>query len=102
MVFYLTRNEEITQHILASATLVDYPQFSEGHYLIPQLLNLRLNYSTRPKIEDPEKWEIYIKYRRIIAQFLTDRTRSGRFFVGQIRYAGLARYLALFMSDDLE
>jgi len=102
MVFYVTRNEEITQHVLASATLVDFPQFSDVHHLIPQLLDLRLKYPERPQIEDPGKWEIYVKYRRIVAQFLTDQTRSGSSFVGQIRYAGLAKYLALFLSDDLE
>ena len=52
--------------------------------------------------KDSGKWEIYVKYRQIISQFLTDRTRSGTLFVGQSRYVDLAKCLALFLTEDME
>jgi len=65
--------------------------------------------------EGSEKWEIYIKYRHIISQFLTDRTRSliaanqtragpdnnRNWFVGEKNYVSFAKYLLRFLSDDL-
>ena len=52
-------------------------------------------------IEDPGKWEIYVKYRQIVSRFLTDRTRAGALFVGQNRYIGLAKYLAPFLTEEM-
>jgi hypothetical protein len=85
---------------------VGFPQFPDIHHLIPQILHLTQkaivshNY---PYIdhEDSGKWEIYVKYRQIVSQFLTDRTRSGSLFVGQRQYVDLAKCLALFLTEDM-
>jgi hypothetical protein len=58
---------------------------------------MRLNYH---RIEDPGKWEIYVKYRQIVSRFLTDEARSGSLFVDQMSYGNLAKYLALFLTED--
>jgi hypothetical protein len=66
---------EIFQHLLASATLVDFPQFRDIHHLIPQVLDLRPKHTTERdyhQIEDSDKWEIYVKYRKIVSRFLID------------------------------
>ena len=83
-----------------------FPQFPDIHHLIPWILDLipkfviqRYSYVDH---EDSGKWEIYVKYRQIISQFLTDRTRSGTLFVGQSRYVDLAKCLALFLTEDME
>jgi hypothetical protein len=80
---------------------VDFPQFPEIHHLIPRVLALRprLNYH---RIEDSGKWEIYVKYRQVVSQFLTDGARSGSLFVDQNSYVNLAKYLALFLTEDIE
>ena len=94
-----------TKHLLASTALVDFPQFPDIHHLIPRVLDLAMKYRSSyyyPRIEDSGKWEIYIKYRQIVSQFLTDRTRSGDWFVDQNSYVGLAKYLALFLTEDME
>ena len=72
---------EVPLHLLASATLVDFPQFRDIHHLIPQILNLRPDYKTVPgpnyhQIEDSDKWEIYLEYRKIVSQFLIDHIYS--------------------------
>ena len=63
------------------------------------------------QIEDSDKWEIYVKYRKIVSQFLIDQTRSEiprdpRYssinFVlwskGQEHYINLAKYLLSSLS----
>ena len=102
-------NSQHAKHLLASATLVDLPQFPDVHHLIPRALELameyRTGYETRyddPRIEDSGKWEIYVKYRQLVSQFLTDGARSGSLFVDQNSYVGLAKYLALFLTEDME
>jgi len=116
---------KITELILTSATLVDFPQFPDIHHLILRVPGLRPNLTMKSKYrqledseyrqhEDSEKWEIYVKYRHIISQFLTDRTRSliaanqTRFgpynnylFVGETSYVSLAKHLLRFLSEDL-
>ena len=97
------REGEMTEHVLASATLVDFPQFPEICCLIPRVLDLRPTYTTeRDQIEESGKWEIYVQYRHIVSRFLTDRTRSGDLFVGQNHYTGFAEYLSLFLSKALQ
>jgi len=84
---------------------VDFPQFPDIHHLIPRVLDLRPKHTTERsyyQVEDSEKWEIYVKYRQIISQFLTDQTRSGTLFVNQSRYVALAKYLALFLTEHME
>ena len=106
------------QHLLASATLVDFPQFRDIHHLIPQVLDIRPTHTTERdyhQIEDSDKWEIYVKYRKFVAGFLIDQNRSQIprdpryssliFFRwsrgGQEHYASLAKYLLSFLSEDL-
>ena len=111
---------EAFQHLLASATLVDFPQFRDIHHLVPQVLDTRVNYLATPGfdyqgdyIKDSDKWEIYVEYRKILSRFLIDRTRSEiqddpHFFSvnflhwsrgGQEHYVGLAKYLLCFLSE---
>jgi hypothetical protein len=69
------------------------------------------------EIEDSDKWEIYVKYRKIISQFLTSQPSltihqpsnyrssvlnySVNLFVGQVQYVSLAKYLLSFLSEGL-
>lgn len=97
-------NSEIMQLLIASATLVDFPQFSHIHHLIPRVLDFRpyhLIASEYHEIRDLGKWKIYVKYRRILSRFLTDQTCSGSMFVGRSRYVDLAKYLAPFLTEDM-
>ena len=54
------------------------------------------------QLKDPGKWEIYVKYRQIVSQFLTDGSRSGHLFVDRRSYVRLAIFLALFLTEDME
>jgi hypothetical protein len=114
---------EIAQHLLAFATLVDFPQFPDIYHLIPRVLDLRParmmehGYLQMIQIEDSDEWETYVKYRKIVSQFLTDQTRSlingppifhghrygspVSLYVGRDRYVGLAMYLLHFLLKDL-
>jgi hypothetical protein len=38
----------------------------------------------------------------IVSRFLADWNRVVALFVGQHRYTGLAKYLALFLTEDME
>jgi hypothetical protein len=98
----LHRCPYIHDHFLTSATLVDFPQFYDVHHLIPQVLDLRPKHMIERyhgQSEDADKWEIYLKYRQIVFDFLTDPDRSGHLFVGQDRYVRLAKYLFILLSD---
>ena len=112
---------EAFQHLLASITLVDFPQFRDIHHLIPLVLERRPNYLSGLndyqqdygiKINS-EKWEIYVEYRKIVSRFLIDQTRSEircdpRFcsdsFIrwsrgGKEHYVSLAKHLITFLSE---
>ena len=105
------RSIEVFLHLLASVTLVDFPQFRDIHHLIPHVLDIRytakLDYH---HIEDSDKWEIYVKYRLIVSQFLIDQAccgfplnpfHSAWTRGGQENYVNLAKYLLRFLSGDL-
>ena len=84
---------------------MDFPQFPDIHHLIPRLLDLRPGRTDQydyHHIEDSGKWEIYVKHRQIISQFLTDGARSGGLFVDQSCYVDLAKSLALFLMEVME
>ena len=51
---------------------MDFQQFRDIHYLIPEALEPNLP-SDYPQLEDPDKWEIYDKYRKILSRFLIDQ-----------------------------
>ena len=107
-------------HLLASTTLVDFPQFRDIHNLIPLVLDIRPNNWASPIfdylqgdfIKDSDKWEIYVEYRKIVSRFLIDQTRSEirrdpRFsssnFLdwsrgGKEHYVSLAKHLLSFLS----
>ena len=96
---------------------MDFPQFRDIHYLIPQVLDLRSIDTTKSdyhQIEDSDKWEIYVKYRKIVSQFLIDQTRSEippdprgssiNFVLwskSQDNYVRLAKYLLSFLRENL-
>ena len=111
------------QYLLASTTLVDFPQFRDTHHLIPLVLNIRPNNWASPAFtirqghdikigKNLDKWEIYVEYRKIVSQFLIDQTRSEiprdpRFSCfnflcwsrgGKEHYVGLAKHLLSFLS----
>ena len=109
---------EAFQHLLASTTLVDFPQFRDIHHLIPQVLDPSVNYFETPGSDyskDSDKWEIYVEYRKIVSRFLIDQTRSeiqhnphfsSDDFLrwsrgGQEHYVSLAKHLLLFLSGGL-
>jgi len=97
-------NKHVIERFLTSATLVDFPQFCDIHHLIPLVLDSRAKYTVKDydaQTEDTGNWEIYLKYRQILSEFLTDRARSA-LYVDQDRYARFAKYLVLFLSDHLE
>ena len=105
---------------------MDFPQFPNIHRLIPQILDLIPKHTIEHdyhQIEDPDKWEIYVKYRKIVSQFLVDQRHRGlmiydplhnlnsrllhldylsdKHFVGQEDYVSLAKYLLNFLSEGL-
>ena len=105
-------------HLLASATLVDFPQFRDIHYLIPQALDIIPMDTADPdyhQIEDSDKWEIYVNYRQVVSQYLIGRTCRGippdthnpsYFFSawsrgGEENYVNLAKHLLSFLSEGL-
>ena len=99
-------NSQLAEQFIASATLVDFPEFPNIHHLIPRVLDLGPKWHTTKcdshQIEDSGKWEIHVKYRHILSRFLTDRARSGGLFVDQSNYISLEKYLALFLRENLE
>ena len=40
---YQTLRLKVLLHLLASATLMDFPQFHDIHHLIPQILDIKLD-----------------------------------------------------------
>ena len=107
---------EAFQRLLASTTLVDFPQFRDIHHLIPLVLDIRPNYQQNDGIkiiQTSKKWEIYVEYRKIVSRFLIDQARSEiprdpRFSSeniicwsggGQKPYVSLAKHLLTFLSE---
>ena len=107
---------EAFQHLLASITLVDFPQFRDIHNLIPLVLEIRSNHLWGLNDDDikfnSEKWEIYVEYRKIVSRFLIDHRsripRDPRFcsdsFIcwsrgGKAHYVILAKRLLTFLSE---
>ena len=79
---------------------MDFPQFRDIHHLIPQALDMGLSYGIKydfRQIEDPDKWEIFVKYRKIVSQFLIDQTVL--WSKGEESYVSLAKYLLSFLSQ---
>ena len=115
-------SDQSFQHLLASTTLVDFPQFYDIHHLIPLALDTMSPDISKPVFyirqggdiigKDSDKWEIYVEYRKIVSRFLIDQTRSGiprdpRFSSVNFHlwsrgdkkhYVRLAQYLLSFLS----
>ena len=81
--------------VLAAATLVDFSGFQDVHEVIFDVVNAR--YGPSRSRHDPEEWEIYVKYRQLLSEFLTDQRRSGALFVETVHYLKLAEYLVSFL-----
>ena len=81
---------------------MDFPQFRDIHHLIPRVLALEPKFISKEldchQIEDSDKWEIYVKYRKIVSRFLIDQTVL--WSEGQENYVSLATYLLRFLSHD--
>ena len=97
---FLVPYSENLLHLFASATLVDFQQFCNIHHLIPQALDTNLLSNTgsgypqiMSQIVDSDKWEIYVKYRKIVSRFLIDRTALWSNGQEHWQYVSLARYL---------
>jgi hypothetical protein len=82
--------------ILAAATLVNFPGFQDVHEIIFNVVDAR--YEPTRYHCDPEEWEIYVKHRQLLAEFLTDQRRSGPFFVGTTQYLNLANFFWSFLT----
>jgi hypothetical protein len=80
--------------ILAIATLIDFPGFQDVHC---SLFTMFRHDPSQPSF-DPQQWEIYIKYRQFLSEFLTDRSRSGALFVGPAHYINLAEFFWSFLT----
>ena len=108
---------EVFLLLLASAALVDFPQFRDIHHLIPQVMDIMQMHTAKldyHQIEDSDKWEIYVNYRQIVSRFLIGqacgiplipRNPSSLFSAwsrrGQENYVNLAKYLLKFLSGGL-
>ena len=111
-------SSEVSLDLLASATLVDFPQFRDIYHLIPRILDRTLKdrqirQVDYHRIEDSDKWDIYVNYRQIVSRFLIDQTcgiprdthdnPSSLFSAwsrrGQENYVYLAKYLLWFLSE---
>ena len=110
---FLIPDADIPHYLLASATLVDFQQFRDIHHLIPQALDPSLSSTARdyPQIEDSDKWEIYVEYRKIVSRFLIDQNgaqipHNSRYYSlfcwsrdRQEHYVSLAEYLLRFLKE---
>ena len=83
--------------MLASATLVDFRQFRDIHHLIPQIMDPSSLFRSDDchQIEDSDKWEIYVKYRKIVSRFLIDQMSKGEL---EKHSVSLAKYLLSSLS----
>jgi hypothetical protein len=82
--------------IVAAATLVNFPRFQDVHEGILSVVNA--GYTPNLYHYDPEEWEIYVKHRQLLSEFLTDQRRSGPFFIGTNHYVELAKYFWSFLT----
>ena len=97
-------NPYLSKVALAGVTLVDFPEFRDTYYIIPKILDWKLDYS--PLYHGPkdvlsvflsEDWEEYLWYRKLLADFLTDPARAQGQFVGSNEYVELAKYIWEFL-----
>ena len=82
--------------IVAVATLVNFPGFQDVHEVIFSVVDA--HYTPNRYHYDLEEWEIYVKHRQLLSEFLTDQRRSGRFFIGTSHYLELAKYFWSFLT----
>ncbi|KIM35877.1 hypothetical protein M413DRAFT_428225 [Hebeloma cylindrosporum] len=88
--------------VLATATLVDFPGFRDSYDVIFELFDGHSGHDPdQQRPFDAQQWEIYVKYRQFLSEFLTDRTRSGGLFVGTAHYLQLAIYFWSFLTDEI-
>ena len=105
--------------------LVDFQQFHDIHHLIPQILDPARDFQHPDpiwtqsaardhchQIEDSDKWELYVKYHKIVSQVLIDQNgtqiplNSQHFYlifwsVGhQEQYVSLANYLLRYLNES--
>jgi len=81
--------------VAAVTTLVDVPGFQDSHGIMFEILGG--HDEGHQHIYDTQQWEMYVRYRYILSEFLMDRTRSGVFFVGGTHYLKLAEYFWSFL-----
>ena len=82
--------------IVAAITLVNFPRFKDVHEVIFNVLDAR--YEPNRYHYSPKEWEIFVKYRQLLSEFLTDERRSGPFFIGTVQYLKLAKYFWSFLT----
>lgn len=82
--------------LLAAATLVKFSGFQDVNEVIFNVVSARCELNQYHY--DPKSWKIYVKYRQLLSDFLTDQRRSGALFVGPVHYLKLAKYFLLFLT----
>jgi hypothetical protein len=88
---------DISDAVLAAVAVVDFPEFRDVHDLIFGALHA---HSHAGYIFDPQQWDIYLKYRRFLSEFLMNRRRSGALFVGPAHYITLAECFWSFLVKE--
>lgn len=94
-------SSRIENVVLATATLVDFPGFRDAYDLILEVFVGRPGYLANQYPFDIRQWEIYVKYRQFLAEFLTDQERSGALFVTTDHYLQLAIWFWSFLTDEI-
>ena len=92
---------DIKDAIRATATLVDFPGFRDAYDSILEVFGGHPGYHPNQYPFEAPQWEIYVKYRQFLSEFLIDQTRSGDLFVGTAHYLQLAISFWSFLTDKI-
>jgi hypothetical protein len=90
--------------VLAAVTLVDFPGFRDLHdaiFLSFEVFRISAYSGSGPYSFDAQEWELYVKYRQLLSEFLTNRQRSGALFVGAVHYLKLAQYFSRLLMGEM-
>jgi hypothetical protein len=94
-------SSHIRDAFLATATLVDFPGFRDAYDFILEVFGGHSGSHPNQYPFDARQWEIYVKYRQFLSEFLRDRARSGDLFIGTAHYLQLAIYFWSFLTDKI-
>ena len=94
-------SSHIKDAVRATATLVDFPGFRDAYDSILEVFGGHPGYHLNRYPFNSLQWEIYVKYRQFLSEFLTDRARSGALFIGTAHYLELAICFWSFLTDKI-